>query len=126
MMFMKLINPEAYWQGDATSSGLIGLAYKALTSAFAGTNPKADTQRINYDPIFTSMYKQGLTNATFSLAIERGSAGGYIAFGGLPPVSFTQSFTSTPIQTLSISGSSQYTFRRRLQPSSARRFPRLG
>lgn len=43
------------------------------------------------------MYKQGLSAPSFSLAIQRGS-GGYIAFGGLPPVQTTGSFASTPIQ----------------------------
>ena len=38
----------------------------------------------------------------FSLAIERGTAGGYLALGGLPPVTFDPTFTSAPIDVLSI------------------------
>jgi hypothetical protein len=56
------------------------------------------------------MYKQNLSSAMFSMAIQRGSAGGYIAFGGLPPVTFNQTFAKTPIQVLSAGGSSQRTF----------------
>ena len=58
------------------------------------------------------MYTQGLTSASFSLALER-NTGGYIAFGGLPPVSgisSSTSFTSTPIQYLSFFNPDQYTF----------------
>ncbi|MGI4850516.1 MAG: pepsin-like aspartyl protease [Janthinobacterium lividum] len=93
--------------GDGTSSGLIGLAFPALTSAFAGINPSTDsgaTQDV-YNPIFTTMYTSGLVAPMFSLAIERATSGpaGYLALGGLPPVSFTNSFTSTPIQIITAS-----------------------
>lgn len=42
----------------------------------------------------------------FSLAILRDVSGdaGYLALGGVPPISFTQDFTSTPILVTSISG----------------------
>lgn len=42
----------------------------------------------------------------FSLAILRDVSGdaGYLALGGVPPVSFTQDFTSTPILVTTISG----------------------
>jgi aspergillopepsin I len=43
------------------------------------------------------MWKQGLSSPLFSLALQRGS-GGYIAFGGLPPVSFDQTFATTALQ----------------------------
>jgi hypothetical protein len=43
------------------------------------------------------MYKDNLTTPMFSMAIER-NTGGYIAFGGLPPVNYTGDFASTPIQ----------------------------
>lgn len=104
----------AYWQGDGTSSGLVGLAYESLTSVYSGTNPSgdSDSNRDNYPPIFQSMYTQGLSSASFSLALER-STGGYIAFGGLPPVSGVSnstSFTSTPIQYLAQVSPDQYTF----------------
>jgi hypothetical protein len=50
------------------------------------------------------MYKQGLTSSMFSMAIQRDS-GGYIAFGGLPPVSYNETFAKAPIQVLSQRGS---------------------
>lgn len=43
------------------------------------------------------MFKQGLSAPSFSLALQRGS-GGYIAFGGLPPVQTSGNFASTPLQ----------------------------
>ena len=114
---VALVN-YAFWQGDGVSSGLIGLAYPALTSAFAGNDPANDnlTDNIEYSPIFTTMVNQSLLSAPqFSLAIERSpSAGGYIAFGGLPNVSFTQDFTSTPISVVNLvdepNAQTQYSF----------------
>jgi hypothetical protein len=51
------------------------------------------------------MWKQGLSAPTFSLALQRGG-GGYIAFGGLPPVSFDQTFATTALQNYNgVSGS---------------------
>lgn len=97
------------------SSGLLGLAYPAITSAYSGTDPTKDkaSTRIQYDPIFTTMYKQKLSNPTFSLAIQRdgSSVGGYIAFGGLPAAVTTNgSFASTPIQVLTAQGGTADTF----------------
>ncbi|KAF7863925.1 hypothetical protein EAF04_006890 [Stromatinia cepivora] len=91
---------SAGWNGDGTSSGLLGLAYPAITSAYKG-----DSQ-VAYDPIFTTMYKEGLVDSLFSLAIERGGSGpaGYLALGGVPPVDFVQDFASTPILITSIDG----------------------
>jgi hypothetical protein len=45
------------------------------------------------------MVSEGLIPDLFSLAIERNINGpsGYLAFGGLPPVTCTSPFTSTPI-----------------------------
>lgn len=89
----------AYWQGDGVTSGLMGLAYPALTSEFSGTNYSADSinDTIEYDPIFTTLYKQGQIAPLFSLALERNSGGGYLALGGLPPVLPSGGFASTPI-----------------------------
>lgn len=104
----------AYWNGDAVSTGLLGLAYPGITSEFQGTDPARDAndKRNQYDPIFTKMYKTGLSSAMFSMAIERGT-GGYMAFGGLPPVNYTGSFASTPIQVTNnpgFSGSGSFLF----------------
>lgn len=73
------------------------------TSAYNGTNPTLDNspsgEQIIYDPIFTTMSKDGLVAPLFSLAIERDLEGpsGYLALGGVPPVDFVQNFTETPI-----------------------------
>ncbi|KAF4622704.1 hypothetical protein G7Y89_g14323 [Cudoniella acicularis] len=91
----------ASWEGDGTTSGLMGLAYPALTSAYKGS-----TQEV-YNPIFTTMYSKGLiANDYFSLLIEHDTSGpsGYLAFGGVPDVAFTQNFTSTPIIITTITG----------------------
>lgn len=88
---------KADWEGDGTTSGLMGLAYPPLTSASKGV----------YNGIFTTMYKDGLIpNDYFSLIIERDTSGpaGYLAFGGVPDIAFTQNFTSTPIIITNIDG----------------------
>lgn len=89
----------AYWEGDGVSSGLMGLAYPLLTSAFKGTNPTQDSlaNQVEYNPVFTSMWEEGLVKPVFSLACERNSDSGYLALGGLPPVAYTPTFSSTPI-----------------------------
>lgn len=38
---VNLVN-EAFWTGDNVTSGVIGLAYSALTSVYAGSNPADD------------------------------------------------------------------------------------
>lgn len=84
------------------------------TSAYAGTDPSQDNgpggQWIPYSPIFDTMVSDGLIPDLFSLAILRDVSGpsGYLAFGGLPPVSFKGNFTSTPIllTTFDVSGQS--------------------
>lgn len=91
----------------------MGLAYSGLTSQWKGSDPSSDSERVPYDPIFTTMYKQNLTSAMFSMAIQRQS-GGYIAFGGLPPVNVTGDFVKTDIQMMQSSlpgdSGSQYLF----------------
>ena len=96
----------AGWFGDKTSSGLVGLAFPAITSAFAGNDPTADssaTQKV-YNPLFTNMYQQGRVAPVFSIAIERYNNTGVLALGGLPPVLSTPPFASTPFQYLTLDG----------------------
>jgi Eukaryotic aspartyl protease len=95
----------ACWEGDGISAGLIGLAYPGLTKSFAGNDPTVDTSssQILYNPIFTSMYNDGLIAPLFSLAMERGASGGFLAMGGLPPVKFVPKFGSAPLQILTAS-----------------------
>ncbi|KAJ5730706.1 uncharacterized protein N7483_005214 [Penicillium malachiteum] len=93
---------EAAWEGDGTTSGLTGLAYPALTSAY---NEKTDDQEV-YNPIFTTMVNDGLIDSYFSLAISRNVSGdaGYLTLGGLPPITFNETFTTTDILITSIEG----------------------
>ncbi|KAL9003907.1 MAG: hypothetical protein Q9188_003245 [Gyalolechia gomerana] len=95
-----LVN-HAAWNGDNSSSGLIGLAFPSLTSVFNGSDPALDSESnaVAYSPLFTSMYTQGLVAPVFSLAIERGAqSGGLLALGGLPPVQHSPYFACTPFQ----------------------------
>ncbi len=98
----------AAWLDDGVSSGLIGFAFHSLTSAYAGTDPAMDAVQIPYNPVFTSMYTEGLVALFFSLAIARSSrtsgtvAGGQLAIGGLPPVIFSPRFASAPFQLLTM------------------------
>ena len=98
---------NATWRGDGVSSGLIGLAYPALTSAFNGTNITADgrSTQIQYDPIFTSMYTQGDVDSVFTLTLARGNGSSSLAIGGLPPAEpgfESLEFTSVPIEVMQL------------------------
>jgi hypothetical protein len=95
---------SAEWSGDHFSSGLIGLSYPPTTSSFS----RSRNAPVHYDPIFTSMVKQGLVkDAVFTLAIDRvprgtppSSPAGMMAFGGLVPNKYYDApFTSVPIET---------------------------
>lgn len=52
---------KAAWDGDGVNTGLVGLAYPSLTSAFSGTNPDKDTDNNleNYNPFFFTAVSQG-------------------------------------------------------------------
>ncbi len=79
---------------------------KYLISPSTSAYSKSGSQ-VQYNPIFTSLYKGGLiANDYFSLLIERDTTGpsGYLALGGVPDIAFTQNFTSTPIIITSIEG----------------------
>lgn len=93
---VALVN-YSYWFGDSTTSGLMGLAYPLLTSAYEGTDPDEDSTQVEYNPIITTMISDGLIEPVFSLALERNSDSGYLALGGLPPVNYTGDFATTPI-----------------------------
>lgn len=95
---VALVN-YTYWFGDSVTSGLMGLAYSRLTSAFVGTNSSVNDEdkQVPYDPIMTTMVKRGLIEPMFSLVLDRDSEHGYLALGGLPPVNHTGTFATTPI-----------------------------
>jgi hypothetical protein len=100
----KATNP-----GDGMNCGLVGFGYPSLTSAHAGNTVANDSNslllnRIRYDTLFTNMYKQGLVDPYFSLAIERlpdnvpSGPGGYLALGGLPPVAHSSTFAKANVE----------------------------
>lgn len=98
----------AAWYGDYVSSGLIGFAGRALTSAYTGANTNA-----YYNPLFVNMYEQQNIPAVFSMAIDRNiSVGGVLALGGIPDIQHSPYFATTPISGLSVNAQDQavYTF----------------
>ena len=115
----------AAWFGDGTSSGLLGLAYPSITSAFpkdASVSTGGD-KSITYSPVFTTLYTKYNVPPMFSLALSRTSdnsgnptGGGLLAFGGIPRVTKYQGpLTVAKIQMLAIhsnamTASPEYTF----------------
>ncbi|PPJ60014.1 hypothetical protein CBER1_02693 [Cercospora berteroae] len=99
----------AAWYGDGISSGLIGFAYRTLTSAYTGTDSRADIRgrQVPYNPLFVNMYEQQNVPAIFSIAMDRNSsAGGVLALGGIPDIQHSPYFASTPIQGVSVNTTS--------------------
>ena len=103
----------AAWSGDGVSSGLVGLAFPTLTSAYPGTNESADNQttnRIKYPSIMETVFDiDNLTAPVFSLALSRDqsntSYGGEIAIGGIPDITdpkinASSTFASTAFEIL--------------------------
>jgi hypothetical protein len=106
----------AAWVGDTFTSGLIGLAYPPITSAFDRSNTSVP---VEYDPIFTTMVKQGVVkDAVFSLAVDRVPPGtavsapaGLMALGGLVPAKYyKEPFTSVPIEITNNTGTDELTW----------------
>ena len=107
---------------DGVSSGLIGLGFPALTSAYASNSTTIGNETIVYNPILTNLFSKGEIAPVFSLAIERSSdysggvAGGFFAIGGLPPVRSSPNFASAPFQLVTVDQDNtplkkpQYTF----------------
>ncbi|MCJ1413179.1 hypothetical protein MMC19_007283 [Ptychographa xylographoides] len=92
----------AGWFGDGVSSGLIGLAFPSITSAYKGNNPSVDSpaSQLPYNPVFFNMFKEGHVAPLFSLALDRGNATGQLALGGIPPVTFYEPIAAAPFQVL--------------------------
>lgn len=95
--------------GDGVNSGLLGLAYPALTSAHPGSNTSNDSYWFNravYSPLFNTMYEQGLVEPYFTLALaptpknESTSFGGYLTLGGLPPVPHDPNWSVVSVEIL--------------------------
>ncbi|KPM43147.1 hypothetical protein AK830_g3378 [Neonectria ditissima] len=94
-------------KGDGLNSGILGLGYPPLTSAHHGTKLANDSlllDRAVYDPLFVNMYKKGLVEPWYSIAIERlprntsTGPGGWLGLGELPPVAHTNDWAVAPIE----------------------------
>lgn len=73
------------WVGNNVTSGVLGLAYPALTNAYEGEFGDHEPYfQKEYAPIFANMVNQGLVENFFSIAISRKGSDGAIAFGGVP------------------------------------------
>ncbi|KAI7462174.1 NAD(P)-binding protein [Hortaea werneckii] len=107
---------HAAWFGDGYSSGLIGFAYRTLTSAYAGNDPKQDQpgRTLMYNPLFVNMNLNQGVPPVFSIAIDRDwDAGGVMALGGIPDIPHSPVFVSTPIIPVGVnlsSGAAVYEF----------------
>ncbi|OAG44648.1 hypothetical protein AYO21_01138 [Fonsecaea monophora] len=93
--------------GDGVNSGLLGLAYPALTSGHPANVTDNTTyfyNRLTYNPLLFTMHQQGLIDPYFSLALARtpqntsSGFGGYLTLGGLPPVPHSDDFTKVPVE----------------------------
>ncbi|PYI03974.1 putative aspartic-type endopeptidase [Aspergillus sclerotiicarbonarius CBS 121057] len=94
--------------GDGLNSGVFGLGYPSLTSAHPGNytaNTSYWTNRAVYNPVFNTMYSQGLVEPWFSLALAHTSPqasgpefGGYLGLGELPPVPHSEEFSVVPVE----------------------------
>ncbi|KAF2239660.1 acid protease [Viridothelium virens] len=108
----------AAWNGDGKSSGILGLAYPSLTSAYAGDEQDSEQDSVEeeYEPIFIRMITHGLIEQQiFTLAISRDeSSGGILTLGGLPDprdVVYGDDFATVPIEVLGspqMNGSSRF------------------
>ncbi|KAF3025660.1 hypothetical protein E8E14_013611 [Neopestalotiopsis sp. 37M] len=80
------------WRGDNVTSGVLGLAYPALTSAYRGDDVLGNRSEdlTTYSPLFTSMMVRGDVEPYWCLALNRNSSSGYISFGEVPPVDLSQ------------------------------------
>lgn len=96
---------RAAWFGDGLSSGLVGLAYRTLTSAYAGTTGKG--RNIPYDPLFVNMYTNAGIPSIFTFALDRDvNLGGILALGGIPDVPHSPYFATTPILPVGVNSTS--------------------
>ncbi|KAI9039312.1 pepsin-like aspartic protease [Aspergillus affinis] len=97
--------------GDGVNSGLLGLAYPSITSAHPEDKNDNTTfyyNRLPYDPLLFSAWKQGLTDSYFSIALARTPRntsigfGGYLTIGGLPPVKHSSQFAVVPVEIIDV------------------------
>lgn len=112
---------KAAWYGDGITSGVIGLAYPALTAAYPGSDgtddrycyvgtPASQCNQIEYSPLLNNIFfRDRLTLPVFALALSRDASsvghGGYLSIGGVPSttiprVNSSRTWVSTPVRML--------------------------
>ncbi|KAJ7088254.1 acid protease [Mycena epipterygia] len=97
---------------DGVTSGILGLAFPALTSVFNTTDPTKVSfpeNQLPYNPFFFSAIAQNkVKNPYFSVALNRPSFAaqlkdgddpnlGYLAFGGIVPVPVSKTAVTVPL-----------------------------
>ncbi|KAI1803139.1 acid protease [Daldinia bambusicola] len=94
------IASQGTWHGNNVTSGILGLAYPSLTSAYWGDDIYDTTPLlcVPYSPLFTSMVSDGLVEPYWAIALARNSSLGSVSVGGMPPVEVNESdHEETPI-----------------------------
>jgi hypothetical protein len=87
---------HTYWHGNNVTSGILGLAYSALTSAYYGKIGDEGAWNImTYPPFLTTAAAEGELEPLFSVAIMRNSSDGMLAWGGLPSIHYDENVTAS-------------------------------
>jgi hypothetical protein len=88
----------------STISGVVGMAFPGDTRVYPqSADPNNPNGNAPYDPVFTTMYRRGLVEPYFSIAINRPNEGpGALTLGGLPgaPIRYEDHFTSAKFEYL--------------------------
>jgi hypothetical protein len=88
----------------STISGVVGMAFPGDTRVYPkSASPDNPNANAPYDPVFTTMYRKGLVEPYFSIAINRPNEGpGALTLGGLPgaPIRYEDHFTSAKFEYL--------------------------
>lgn len=73
------------WAGNNVTSGVLGLAYPSITSAYGGSFGDHEPYfERRYAPVFANMVNRGLVDDFFGIALGRNASDGVISFGGVP------------------------------------------
>jgi hypothetical protein len=99
---MGAVTNISWLTGDGYSAGVVGFGFVASPdsiSAHSIPSSTQDTNTPNDNPLITNLYTDNLIPPIFSLALNRsqGLSGGVLALGGIPPVTYTPPFATTPL-----------------------------
>ena len=87
---------KTYWHGNNITTGILGLAYPSLTSAFFGPiGDEAPWNTVTYPPFLTTAISQGVMEPMFSVAIMKNSSDGVLGWGGIPPIAYDEKTNAT-------------------------------